>query len=314
MLQEIKISLILIQSLKIMRSLTSRWGHQDYIKIEWNIGKRCNLDCAYCPAEIHDNFSPHTNIKIMLDAVDKLEELAKPVRLSFTGGEPSVHPDIEELLEHCNRSAHIDFISMTTNATRTVKWYLSQPTNQYVFSLHFDNEVSSRMLTNAINVGKEYDRQIFVNLMAHHGYMDQVKRAWEMLRAMNIPTVVRRIRWTKGDADWFDDMRYQPEDLDWILSTESTAKENCVDDEGNLYVANDVIKHHLNQFKGWTCNAGLESLMINWDGDVHRATCRVGGSLGNIYDGSFEVPEEPIICTRNWCTCASDIPITKISD
>jgi len=75
--------------------------------------------------------------------------------------------------------------------------------------------------------------------------------------------------------------------------------------------ANDVIKQNLNQFKGWSCNAGIESLMINWDGEVHRATCRVGGSLGNIYDGSFEPPEKPIICTRNFCTCAADIPLTK---
>ena len=53
--------------------------------------------------------------------------------------------------------------------------------------------------------------------------------------------------------------------------------------------------------------------MINCDGEVHRATCRVGGSLGNIYNGSFEEPEQEIICTRQWCTCAADIPLTKIS-
>ena len=51
--------------------------------------------------------------------------------------------------------------------------------------------------------------------------------------------------------------------------------------------------------------------MINWDGDVHRATCRVGGSLGNIYKGTFQKPTEPID-TRDWCTCAADINITKV--
>ena len=51
--------------------------------------------------------------------------------------------------------------------------------------------------------------------------------------------------------------------------------------------------------------------MVNWDGDVHRATCRVGGSLGNIYKGTFKRPTENIICTRDWCTCAADINLTK---
>ena len=69
----------------------------------------------------------------------------------------------------------------------------------------------------------------------------------------------------------------------------------------------------MNNFKGWSCNAGLESLMINWDGEVHRATCRVGGSLGNIYTGTFDIPTEPVKCTRDWCTCAADIPLTKVS-
>jgi len=294
-----------------MYKLTSRWGHEKFVKIEWNIGKRCNLDCAYCPPSIHDNFSPHREIKHMLDAVDKLDDLVNPVRLSLTGGEPSVHPQIEELILHIKQSEHIDWLSMTTNALRSVRWYIEQPVNQYVFSLHFDNAQWSKSLNNAINVGKEYDRQIVAHVMAHHEHMDKVRQAWDMLRTMNIPAVVRRIRWTEGDHDWFDDLRYKPEDLDWILSTEGTVKENVVDEEGNLYVANDIIKTHQNQFKGWKCNAGLESLMINWDGDVHRATCRVGGSLGNIYDGSFEVPENPVTCTRNWCTCAADIPISK---
>ncbi len=75
-----------------------------------------------------------------------------------------------------------------------------------------------------------------------------------------------------------------------------------------------MLHRNMNQFKGWTCNAGLESLMINWDGEVHRATCRVGGSLGNIYQGTFTEQLQPISCTRDWCTCAADIPLTKIKN
>ena len=291
-----------------MRSLTSRWDHQDSIKVEWNLGKRCNLDCAYCPAEIHDNHSPHTDIKVLTDAVDTLCELGKPLRVSLTGGEPCVHPNIEELLNHLNQK--VDWINITTNGTRDGKWYCEQPVNHYVFSLHFDNNLWKRSLQNIIMIGKWFGKPIHVNLMAHHEHMDLVKQAYEELGDENIPVVIRRIRWTEKH-DWFDDMKYNINDLDWILQNESTVKPNCIDNEGNLYHANDIIKTHKNQFKGWSCAAGIESLMINWDGEVHRATCRVGGSLGNIYEGNFEIPKDPIICTREWCTCAADIPLTK---
>lgn len=300
-----------------MFKVTSKWPHQDSIKIEWNIGKRCNLDCSYCPAEIHNNYSPHTNVKVMLDTIDALAEIGKPIRLSFTGGEPTVHPKINDILE-CAR-ARLQWLSVTTNGLRSAEWYIKQPVDQWVFSLHFDNEHNIRAAENIVRYSQLLDMEskdtlYQVNLMAHHEHMDAVRAASTLLEGHNIPYVCRRIRWTKAEErDYFDDMRYAEKDLEWILSKTATVKANCVVDDEHKIHANDVIKHKLNQFEGWTCNAGLESLMINWDGEVHRATCRVGGSLGNIYDSSFQLPTAPITCTRKWCTCVADIPLTKVS-
>jgi hypothetical protein len=110
-------------------------------------------------------------------------------------------------------------------------------------------------------------------------------------------------------------MRYHPDHFKWMMEQEATVKTNVIiwlEDHTQVPKhANDVIKEHLNQYKGWSCNAGIESLMINWDGGVHRATCRVGGRLGNIYEGTFVVPSEPVVCDRDFCTCAADIPLTK---
>ena len=299
-----------------MYKVESRWGHQDSIHVEWNLGKRCNFDCGYCPAEIHDNFSPHTDIKILLHAIDELAELDKPIRLSLTGGEPSVHPKINELLDYASQK--FDWINITTNGTRTARWYSTLPIQHLVFSIHFDNDHWRRVTDTIIMFSQELDmdqRELpyQVNVMAHHEHMKAVRECVDALDAFFIPFVIRRIRWTEADnRDWFDDMRYQTQDLDWIISKDATAKPNCIVDDEKLIHANDIIKKHMNQFEGWKCNAGLESLMINWDGEVHRATCRVGGSLGNIYNGTFTAPTDPIICTRKWCTCAADIPLTKI--
>ena len=298
-----------------MYKVESRWGHQNYIKVEWNLGKRCNYDCSYCPAAIHDNESPHTDLEILKRTVDKLATLPKPVRLSLTGGEPCVHPHIEQLIRHIKEKNM--WLSITTNGTRKPLWYSMQQVDQYVFSLHFEYDWSNVLYTiknvNDRNNGSN-GTSIVVNVMAHQDKMKDVRTAVDMLSFHAIPYAIRRVRWTEGDHDLFDDMRYDQNDLDWILGHVATVKPNCiihVDGGTKERHANDIIKLHLNQYKGWTCNAGLESLMINWDGDVHRATCRVGGSLGNIYDGTFIIPTEPVICTRNYCTCAADIPLTK---
>jgi MoaA/NifB/PqqE/SkfB family radical SAM enzyme len=296
-----------------MYKVTSRWPHQDSVKIEWNLGKRCNLDCAYCPPEIHDMTSPHTDIDTLKNTVDILAEFDKPVRISFTGGEPTVHPHFEELVKHTK--SKLSWVNITSNGLRKPVWYAEAPVDHYVFSLHFDNESWARALGNILWFNQQNTQKIpfHVNVMAHHDHMKRVKEATARLVGYSIPFALRRIRWTEKH-DWFDDMRYDAQDLKWLLSINATAKPNCVVDEEELAHANDIIKTQRNQFEGWKCAAGVESLMINWDGEVHRATCRVGGSLGNIYNGSFTRPTEYIDCTRKFCTCAADIPLTKMKN
>ena len=309
-----KVFLMLLQSLETMFKVTSRWPHQASIKIEWNLGKRCNYDCSYCPGEIHDSTSPHTDIETLKSTVDKLLTLGKPIRLSFTGGEPCVHPKFDELVKYCKHTG-ISWISVTTNGTRPYEFYAGLPVDQYVFSIHL--EYDWQRVFKTVEQMNLSSTKVIAQIMAHHDHMPAVIQLRAKCLLAKIPNTVRRIRWTEGDHDLFDDMRYNTNDLHWLKEMDSTVPENTVmflkeePDMPRLKHANDIIKLHLNQYKGWTCNAGIESLMINWDGDVHRATCRVGGSLGNIYEASFVAPSEPVTCDRNFCTCAADIPLTK---
>lgn len=75
---------------------------------------------------------------------------------------------------------------------------------------------------------------------------------------------------------------------------------------------NDITVRRENQYKGWLCWSGIESLMIDADGNVFTATCRTK-KLGNIYT-EFTLPNEPIICTKNWCACAADLNTSKAID
>lgn len=295
-----------------MYKITSRWGHANSLSVMWNIGKRCNYDCTYCPSEIHDLTTPHTDIEILKSTVDILSNNDKPVRIMFTGGEPTVHPNFKELLEYI-KFKNIAWVSVTSNGTKSAKWYVENEYlwNHFLFSLHF--EYNWRRVVDTIIKYKEKSSNFFVNIMAHHEFMNDVKYVVSLFDNLNIKYAIRRIRWVDGDRDVFDDNLYSTEDISWILSKNSTADENCLVNDELLIHANDVIKTHQNKFLGWECYVGIESLMINWDGDVHRATCRVGGSLGNIYNGTYTYPKLPIICSREWCTCAADVYITKIN-
>ena len=156
-----------------MFKVSSRWSHQHAIEIEWNLGKRWNYDCSYCPSEIHYNFSKHTDIEILKSAIDKLVSLEKPIRLSFTGGEPCVHPKFDELVKYAKHKG-IPWISVTTNGTRPYEFYESLPVDQYVFSIHLEYDWK-KVFNTLESVSKLTTIQVLAQIMAHHDYIDATK-------------------------------------------------------------------------------------------------------------------------------------------
>ena len=81
-------------------------------------------------------------------------------------------------------------------------------------------------------------------------------------------------------------------------------------EESWLDNVNTLTKNKWNTFKRWKCMAGIETLMIDNDGSVYRATCKQGGVLGNIETG-FTLEQDPVLCMKQWCNCAADLNTTK---
>jgi MoaA/NifB/PqqE/SkfB family radical SAM enzyme len=57
--------------------------------------RSCNIDCGYCNE--YDKKSPPVDTAEMTRRIDKLAELGSSV-VAFSGGEPMLHPDLEELI------------------------------------------------------------------------------------------------------------------------------------------------------------------------------------------------------------------------
>ena len=59
--------------------------------------RRCNIDCAYCNE--YDKVSPPVDVDVMRRRLDRLAEL-RTEAVSFTGGEPLLHPSLDQLIAH----------------------------------------------------------------------------------------------------------------------------------------------------------------------------------------------------------------------
>src|SRR5262245_3802669 len=66
--------------------------------------RRCNIDCGYCNE--FDKVSKPVPLEEMVRRVDKLASLGTSV-VAFSGGEPMLHPDLDEIIRAIRRRGMI---------------------------------------------------------------------------------------------------------------------------------------------------------------------------------------------------------------
>ena len=72
--------------------------------------RRCNLACTYCNE--FDDFSGPVPTEVMFDRIDRLARLGTSI-ISFSGGEPLLHPDLDQLIARIREHGRI--AGMITN-------------------------------------------------------------------------------------------------------------------------------------------------------------------------------------------------------
>jgi MoaA/NifB/PqqE/SkfB family radical SAM enzyme len=82
------------------------------------VTRRCNLACGYCNE--YDDFSPPVPLETVRARIDHLATL-NTASITFTGGEPLLHPDLDKIIAAARRHGMI--VTMITNGFRlTADW------------------------------------------------------------------------------------------------------------------------------------------------------------------------------------------------
>ena len=130
------------------------------ISLTWMIGSRCNYDCMYCPAELHDATSKHPDLKQLMAVWDsfylKTKHIGLPYKISFTGGEVTANKSFLPLIKFLkNNDFNIGQLLVTTNGSASVNYYkqLAMLTDAISFSTHSE----------FINEGKFFDKVLKIN-------------------------------------------------------------------------------------------------------------------------------------------------------
>ena len=81
-------------------------------QIVWNITKACNFRCIHCYENAGKKDENELSSEEILDGIDRLADLGV-ASIAFSGGEPSIHPDIKKFIKHATDRGM--YVSMATN-------------------------------------------------------------------------------------------------------------------------------------------------------------------------------------------------------
>lgn len=171
------------------------------VKIEWNMGKRCNFNCSYCDEFTHDHKSKHMSFEVAQRTIDKIVSKlpGRRFKINLTGGEPTVNPNFEKILDYMY-SQGID-VGLTTNGSRTLEFYkrILPKLASFIVSYHMEYHKREVIPENIVALKKlalEQDRYIHVHvhMMMLPTTFDEAKEAIEYLKENDVPVVMRRIR------------------------------------------------------------------------------------------------------------------------
>lgn len=170
-------------------------------KIEWNFGKRCNFHCSYCDEFTHDNYSKHVTFETAKRTVDKIVDKTrgKKIKINLTGGEPSVNPNIKQIIGYMHNQG-IE-VGMTTNGSRTLEFYkeIIPKMSSILFSYHMEyhnRDILPEKIVKLQEYISTFDRYIHlhVHIMMLPTKFDEAERVMQILKENNVKVVMRRIR------------------------------------------------------------------------------------------------------------------------
>ena len=207
-------------------------------QVTWDLGRRCNYDCSYCPVHRHDNFSPHASLEELQSSVDFLLEYIdiymeyrsyKSASIAFTGGEPTVNPNFIKFVkylkeEYKNKYEHrydCNF-ALTSNGAMGQKMAENVIENfdHITISYHAEADVAlKKQVVDRIEYiyanGPCEHCTVSINVMFHAAYFDECVGLCSYFDSKGIKYVPRVIGEEPGSKSDFSH-KYTETQLQWM--------------------------------------------------------------------------------------------------
>ena len=298
-------------------------GNEKITVINWCLGNTCNFACSYCPEALHAGSVPWIDYDAAIDFSQRIithyDQLGQQIEFLFTGGEPTMYPRFLKLLYYLKEAGCR--IGVISNGSRTMEWWQKAKDALDFAFLTYHIEYSNRDKFIAITELLGAQMPVHVNLTVIPARFDECLAHANIIYetctslSLSLKPLLKNMGdhlydYTAEQQDILTRRGFKPKTLNRYASR-GMMKVLYDDDTAVEERPAGFILKDSNHWQGWYCNAGIELVYIDFNGDIYRGTCRQGGKLGNVLLQDVNFPSAPVLCSKKTCHCLSDIMLTK---
>lgn len=297
--------------------------------VSWILGRFCNYSCSYCWPYAHSNTVDFKDLKIYQNTVDEIKRQARAngfteFHWSFSGGEPTAYKHLLDLVKHLDDGVHTPYqsIHMTTNLSPGSKWWGTWCRNTEMLqrrsiTASFHDEFAKEQEFGDKCLQLQYElvhvtvNQVMVPEKFYELY-DRMERLYK--RGINVTLKPQSDQTASGIVDGYteDMITKMRTGFPQTANSEPVYQVALYDNHGSKYLLDQAERFNafgFNQFKGWQCNSGYQSIVIRSD-EVKRGYSCHDQLLGTLTDG-FSLFDKPTNCITPSCVSSADSKIPK---
>jgi hypothetical protein len=231
--------------------------------------------------------------------------------IDLTGGEVTEYPHLQELLTHAHNLGSV--IKIRTNASQNIRDFAAMIDVIDIIGLEFHPEFTqtSHFLLCLNHAAKKKDLKVAVLLNA-------LPDRWNEIEDLKNKISEKWPHFAVTLRMLFDDPVRNTRPLEYLVEQKEKLKEQT----GSLIIYSDLgqtehsdyqsmILEDRNHFQDWSCNIGLEQIIVDAWGVIRRGHCRQGGSIGQIGD-QIRFDQQVVVCRKPKCVNNFDMLATKI--
>lgn len=305
----------------------------EYKLIEWQLHNVCNYNCSYCGEETKDGTNRWKNLATYKEYVDYLYKACgdNALWIQITGGEPTVFPELFELLQYI-KSKGI-YISMISNGSRTLRWWKEARDAKLIdmlfISYHPEQTDNYQHLIEVLNLFHDEPTETLCVVTHSRGLLDKALYGAEQI-VNSTGSIVSVGHMSITEYDIY--ATYTPEQFEKLKQASmvegklrATKKETNVPENHRFFhlflnvTFNDntieqmraqmFMKNYKTTFENWKC-ANSEYIMKVENNMVQRGVCGVGKKI-EISDPKLKFYDDYVTCDRKSCDCRLDLTSTR---